>query len=300
MTPRPGPSRRRPIRRFRSHRGEVSIRALVPNTLTTIALCAGLASLHFSAIGEFDRAMGMLFVAAVFDTLDGRFARLFGVASRFGAMLDSLADFLSFGIAPGMLLYHWMLQEQDVLGRAAIVTYVVCAALRLARFTAGAPDEEPADTDKPRVFQGVPSPAAAGAVLIAPMLQESTLGIRVDPAIVIGSLFLVGWLMISRIPAPSLGRVRIRRRLAPLIPVAVGLAVVLATKDPFLTVAFFVALYLVSIPVTMVLRRRRWHATASAGAASPIESPAPADDAAVEPSEPDAATSRPVPEAGEG
>lgn len=299
MTPRPGPSRRRPIRRFRSHRGEVSIRALVPNTLTTIALCAGLASLHFSAIGQFDRAMGMLFVAAVFDTLDGRFARLFGVASRFGAMLDSLADFLSFGIAPGMLLYHWMLQEQDVLGRAAIVTYVVCAALRLARFTAGAPDEEPADTDKPRVFQGVPSPAAAGAVLIAPMLQESTLGIRVDPAIVIGSLFLVGWLMISRIPAPSLGRVRIRRRLAPLIPVAVGLAVVLATKDPFLTVAFFVALYLVSIPVTMVLRRRRWHATASAGAA-PIESPAPADDAAVEPSEPEAATSRPVPEAGEG
>lgn len=250
------PPEQRPPRRFRAPRGEVSIRALVPNTLTTIALCAGLASLHFSAVGQFDRAMGMLFVAAVFDTLDGRFARLFGVSSRFGAMLDSLADFLSFGIAPGTLLYHWMLQDHDVLGRAAIVTYVVCAALRLARFTAGAPDEEPPDTGKPRVFQGLPSPAAAGAVLITPMLEASTLGLRVQPGFVIVSLFFVGWLMISRIPAPSLGRVRIRRRLAPLVPIAVALAVVLATKDPFLTVAFFVTLYLISIPVTVVLRRR--------------------------------------------
>jgi len=239
-------------------RAHISIRALVPNTLTTIALCAGLASMQFSLQEEWGWAIGCIFLAAIFDTLDGRFARLFGVSSRFGATLDSLADFLSFGIAPALLLFLWKVDEAEVLGLAAMVTYVVCAALRLARFTSAAP-EQPVPDDRPRVFQGVPTPAASGIVLLPAMLAESrTLQLpAIHSGLVVTVLFVVGWLMISRIPAPSLGRVRIRRQNAPLVPIAVGLAVVLATKDPLLTLSFIVVLYVAAIPISMIVRHRR-------------------------------------------
>src|SRR6185295_10381274 len=119
---------------------EVPIRRLIPNLLTSTALCCGLAALHFSLRGEWDHACLAVLFSAVFDALDGRAARLLRVSSRFGAVLDSLSDFLSFGVAPAMILYQWQIGKQDLLGKyeflgvAAVMLFALCSALRLARF----------------------------------------------------------------------------------------------------------------------------------------------------------------------
>ncbi len=119
-------------------RRTVSAAYFIPNLITTLGLCCGLASLHFSLKGDWQRAMALIVLAGVLDLLDGRAARMLRVTSRFGAQLDSLADFLSFGVAPAMLLHQWMLGSEGVFGLAAVVTFVLCSALRLARYTAAA------------------------------------------------------------------------------------------------------------------------------------------------------------------
>ena len=123
---------------------EFSGAALVPNMLTTLALCSGLAALHFAldASGQnnnIERAMGAVVIAGVFDALDGRAARLLRVTSGFGAVLDSLSDFLAFGVAPAVILHEWAPNGHKALALAAFMTYALSTGLRLARFTSGAP-----------------------------------------------------------------------------------------------------------------------------------------------------------------
>src|SRR3954453_6143427 len=126
----------------RSRKRAIPLRMIIPNLLTTVALCSGLASIHYSLKHDWDRALMAVGVAVIFDMLDGRAARLLRAASPFGAIMDSLSDFLSFGVAPGILLHQWMLSrypligENDVFVLAALMTFVLCSALRLARFTA--------------------------------------------------------------------------------------------------------------------------------------------------------------------
>jgi CDP-diacylglycerol--serine O-phosphatidyltransferase len=224
---------------YPSRKRSVPIRVLVPNLLTTLALCAGLASIHFSLKAAsfttdphtvsdkmdrlWEKAMACIFLAAVFDLLDGFAARVLKVQSPFGAVLDSLSDFLSFGIAPALLLHQWSLSEcsiqirsqvykLDPLGLIAVMTFVLCSALRLARFTAAAravklppgvtPPPEPRPHHwRPGFFVGMPTPAAAGAVLIPPMLAVSTFPHYPTPDwLVILFTFMVALLMIGRQP----------------------------------------------------------------------------------------------------
>jgi len=174
----------------------VPLRMFVPNLFTTIAMCCGLASMHYSLKGDWDRAMLAVLLSAVFDGLDGRAARLLRVASPFGEVLDSLADFLSFGVAPAMLIHQWMFSQAavkagvpptltDVFGLAAVITFVLCSAMRLARFTAAArpkqvsaapppPGEEQREVVlKSKFFQGLATPSAAAAVMVPIMLAYS-------------------------------------------------------------------------------------------------------------------------------
>src|SRR5262249_22816568 len=139
--------------------------------------------------------------------------------------LDSLSDFLSFGIAPAMILHQWMLGAEGVMGLAAVMTYALCAGLRLARFTAAGAKEKGGAPAR-SFFTGMPTPAAAGAALIAPMLEDSTtLGYRAPAWAVVCFTLLISLLMISRIPMFSLKKVRISRPyVAPLL-VGVGLLV---------------------------------------------------------------------------
>ena len=268
----------------RSRRKAIPLRMILPNALTTVALCSGLASIHYSlkasdatlpteATLNWDRALMAVGVAVIFDMLDGRAARLLKAASPFGAIMDSLSDFLSFGVAPGILLHEWLLKrydikENDVFVLAALMTFVLCSALRLARFTAAVkPPPRPGVKPSPlatNFFVGMPTPSAAAAVLVPPMLVSSrfwrthdqTLDPWLQPWMVILFTFLIAGLMISRIPMLSFKKIRVRRRLVAPFLVAVGLVVVMLARDLWLAIALLSLTYLCTIPYSGWLYRK--------------------------------------------
>src|SRR5258708_36442517 len=143
-------------RRFRA----IPVRMLVPNIITLLALCAGLTAIRLSIEGRLELALGAIVFAAALDGIDGRVARLIKGQSRFGAELDSLADFVNFGVAPALILYFWQLRELHNGGWIAAMVFAISDGLRLARFNANLDD-----TDKPpfavNFFTGVPAPAGA-------------------------------------------------------------------------------------------------------------------------------------------
>lgn len=268
---------------------EVPIRAIIPNLLTTAALCCGLASLHYSIKSasalslaqpekpEWNLALAAILFSAVFDTLDGRAARLLNVSSRFGAVLDSLSDFVSFGIAPAMLLYLWLRDEKQNLSHLAVVSLMVfalCSALRLARFTSAlAPNPVSATKNNPAMsnyFLGMPTPAAAGAVLIPVMLDCSrAFEWRArDEWIVVTLAFVVSALMISRRKMFAFKKMRIQRRFVAPLLVLVGFAVVMLFLQTWITLACVAAAYLLSLPLSELAYRRALRAAAQSVAPS--------------------------------
>ncbi|HIJ38767.1 MAG TPA: CDP-diacylglycerol--serine O-phosphatidyltransferase, partial [Rhodospirillaceae bacterium] len=199
------------FRRNRPNRiNGLSLNKLLPNILTMLALCAGLTSIRFGLHGKWESAVFSILLAGVLDGLDGRIARLLNGTSKFGAELDSLSDFVSFGVAPAMLLYFWTMQAAGGLGWALVLLFSVCCALRLARFNTmlGQPDL-PAWAYN--FFTGVPAPAAAGLVLI-PMMLSFQLGadsLFASWLLNAVMLVLVSFLMVSKIPTFSGKRSRI-------------------------------------------------------------------------------------------
>lgn len=250
--------------RFPSRKSAVPLRAILPNMITSAALACGLAGLHFAMNFRYEQALIAIALSAVFDALDGRAARLLHVTSRFGAVLDSLSDFASFGIAPAVVLYQWMLRDPDTGGRPAlphtfeplfmlcVLTYAMCAAMRLARFTSA----KPAKKSNPlasRFFVGMPTPAAALAVLIPVLLDVSpTVKWQVPPLVVAGYILAIGLLMVSRRPMFSFKKVRVQRGLVLPLFLAVGVLVLIAFKDPWLATAILAASYLATLPVSHV------------------------------------------------
>src|SRR5438552_9494250 len=134
---------RRPRMRLRRRLSDFSVNRLVPNVLTMLAVCAGMTAIRFAVSGKFEAACYAIIVAGIFDGLDGRIARLLRSTSRFGAELDSLSDFVSFGVAPAVVLYLWTMSELHVLGWVIVLLFAVCCALRLARFNAETSTEVP-------------------------------------------------------------------------------------------------------------------------------------------------------------
>lgn len=276
-----------------AHKRDVPLRHVVPNLITTVSLCCGLASMHYALRADWDRAMFAVLLAAVFDALDGRFARLLRATSSFGAVLDSLADFLSFGVAPAMLLYQWMLRDEDEWGLLAVVAFVLCSALRLARFTSKVkptrttesltPDERRASIISSKFFEGLPTPAAAAAAMVPPMLAHSKLigvwtagrfgivkgaPVSLLPAWgVVVFTVVIAALMVSSVPMFSFKKVRISRFAVVPLLMFVGLAAVLAVKDVWLMASLLGLGYLATIPASVA--RRRWMKSA------PLESIAP-------------------------
>src|ERR1700724_2862286 len=145
----------------------LSVNRMVPNVLTLLALCAGMTAMRFAMGGNFEMAVFAIIAAGIFDGLDGRMARLLKATSSFGADLDSLSDFVSFGVAPAAVLYLWTFSELHVLGWVIVLFFAVCCALRLARVNAVMPAEVPAYAAP--FFSGAPAPAGAGLVMV-PML----------------------------------------------------------------------------------------------------------------------------------
>ncbi|WP_368669750.1 CDP-diacylglycerol--serine O-phosphatidyltransferase [Roseibium sp. RKSG952] len=253
------PPRRDP--RFR----QVPIRLILPNMVTLLALCSGLTAIRMAFEGRWEFAIGAVLVAAVLDALDGRVARLLKGTSKFGAELDSLADFVNFGVTPALMLYVWALNEAGSIGWIAALIFAISASLRLARFNVALHDPlKPVWAAK--FFTGVPAPAGALTVLM-PLYLEF-LGLLPDaPEValpVAAYTVVIAFLMISRLPTFSgktLGN-RVRRDLVlPLILVAV-LLVALVVSYPLRMLTIGSALYLATIPFAW--RSHRKHLAADA------------------------------------
>lgn len=187
-------------------RSELHLAQLLPNLITISAMCSGLTGIRFAIGGQFQAAVAMILVAAILDGLDGRIARLLKSESEIGAELDSLVDFVNFGVAPGLFMYMWGLHELQSLGWIAVLIYASCCLLRLARFNIGnrIGADKPADKGPSTSFQGVPSPGGAMLALLPAYLGfMSESFTHIPPGVLALYLVIVGGMMISRVPTPS-------------------------------------------------------------------------------------------------
>ena len=268
----------------------VPLAALVPNMLTTLAVCCGLASIHFALLDKWERAMAAIVLAAIFDVLDGGAARLLRVQSPFGAVLDSLSDFLAFGIAPAVIMHQWLLspvttKAQDTLELVGVMVFALCSALRLARFTAQAHTQamraaveassgasggsaQPSNKRTSMFFSGMPTPAGAGVALIPAMLAASDdlqfQAWNVPGWVMAIHLIVTGVLLVSTVPMFAMKGVRISRKLvAPLLIIVVVVATC-AMMSPWLTISAIAGLYVASVPLAFVLRSRQRSVSARA------------------------------------
>jgi CDP-diacylglycerol--serine O-phosphatidyltransferase len=245
---------------------------LVPNIFTVTCLCAGLTAIRYGLDQRFELALALIVVAGVLDGLDGRSARLLKITSKLGAQLDSLADFLSFGVAPALLVYLWTLNQVPGVGWSLALLFATCCALRLARFNTELEDDKQ-PTWMSRFFTGLPAPAAAGC-LIMPMLATFALGQIWPRSWVLNALVMlvVAVLMVSRVPTFSIKMIVVRVKPQWILPTLIGVGLLAAAllNAPWLTLLAVGVAYLVSLPVSMVVawRLHRQHAREAEQAAA--------------------------------
>jgi CDP-diacylglycerol--serine O-phosphatidyltransferase len=264
---------RRPRMRVRRRLSDFSVNRMVPNVLTVLAVCAGMTAIRFAVNGKFEAACYAIIVAGIFDGLDGRIARLLRSTSRFGAELDSLSDFISFGVAPAVVLYLWTMSAFQTIGWAIVLIFAVCCALRLARFNTQLAAEPPPWAAG--FFTGAPAPAGAGLLLL-PMFISFEWGDWIARSPYLNGVWITGvaLLMISTVPTVSLKRIRIPPDFVVPTLLGIGLLAGLFTTAPWPTLTFIGAVYIASIPLTVraSLRLRR---AAEARRTEPPETPAP-------------------------
>ena len=224
-------------------------KSLLPNALTIFGVCLGLSSIKFAIDLNYSMAVIAIGFAAILDTLDGRVARLIKGTSKVGKELDSLTDVISFGVAPGFIMYFWALNEMGKFGWMLVLIYTVCCALRLARFNLMTIEEN--ETWKINFFEGVPSPAAAGLVLLPLILNLSGV-IQLENYAVLSSvaILITSILMISKIPTYSLKRILIPRYYAIFLLLGIGIYVGLLIFYTFKTLFFTGITYLLLIPIS--------------------------------------------------
>ncbi|HYF08718.1 MAG TPA: phosphatidylcholine/phosphatidylserine synthase [Acetobacteraceae bacterium] len=262
-----GPPRgiRRFRRRFRPRtrpRFEgLSFNRLIPNILTMLGLCAGLVAIRFAYEGRFGQAATLIVVAGAIDGLDGRLARLLKATSRFGAEFDSLADFLSFGVAPAFVLYFWTMHNAGAVGFAPCLLFAVCSSLRLARFNAALDVglEKPKPAYAYNFFTGVPAPAGAGVALFPlfaglffAQTELTTLLALVQHPLFAGIVLVgTGVLMVSTLPTWSFKNFKIPRNAVLPLLLGVGLFVALLLAEPWAALAGAGIIYLGMLPFSL-------------------------------------------------
>lgn len=241
--------------------GGLTLRAMLPNAITAAALCSGLTGIRFAIDGQWAFAIGLVVLAGVLDGIDGRIARLLNAQSRFGAELDSLADSLSFGVAPALILFLWSLKEWDRFGWFAALAFAICCALRLARFNARIDmDDQPHKSAG--FLTGVPAPVGAG-LAFTPFylwLETGYEGFR-EPIFQAVWLTLIAGLMISNLPTLSWASLRPRRSIRLPLIAFTGLAFAALLLEPWWTLAVICIGYLALMPYGLVkyarIKRRR-------------------------------------------
>jgi CDP-diacylglycerol--serine O-phosphatidyltransferase len=262
-------------------RGQVPVRVLIPNIFTLVGLCAGLTAIRMGIEHRWDLAVAALVFAAVLDGIDGRIARLLKASSRFGAELDSLADFVNFGVAPAIIMFNWALEDLRSLGWIAVLVFAVCSALRLARFNVSL-DATDTPAWKSNYFVGVPAPAGAIILLLPIYVQDLGLHVPSLTPLVLFYTIGVALLMVSRVPTFSgklIGQ-RIAREYVPPVFVAAALFIALLLTFPALTLAIGSVIYLALIPVSAYRyfaeeRKAAKSAKSQGGKEEPAVSPEP-------------------------
>lgn len=229
----------------------LSFARILPSIVTLLALAAGLTAVRFGIDSRWQAAMIMILVAAIFDVLDGAIARLLKATSDFGAELDSLSDFISFGVAPALILYLWVMQNAVALGWLSCLVFAMACALRLARFNVKRDGKPLWQTDK-YYFEGVPSPAGAVLALL-PLFLSFELGeewMQYSPVSIGIWLLVVAALMILRIPTYSVKGFRLPGRM--MMPVLGFIIFLIASfiTEPWITLAVVCLVYLLSLPVS--------------------------------------------------
>jgi CDP-diacylglycerol--serine O-phosphatidyltransferase len=227
-------------------------RYLLPNILTLGGVCLGISSIKFSIDGNYNLAVTLILFAAILDALDGRIARLIKGTSEFGKELDSLTDFVSFGIAPVFVLYFWELSNYGKLGWAITLIYSVCCVLRLARFNLTKIDEN--QEWKKNFFEGVPSPAG-GLLILMPLIYDLTdLNIGFNIKILTPYLTIaIAILLVSKIPTLALKKISISPKTTVFLLLGIGIIFIALLFYTLKTLLIFGIIYLLSIPVSIII-----------------------------------------------
>jgi CDP-diacylglycerol--serine O-phosphatidyltransferase len=236
---------------------EVSVAKLVPSFLTLLGLCSGVTAIRYAVAAEWTNAVAAVVCAMIFDMLDGRAARILGADSRFGAQLDSLADLVSFGVAPAIIMYGWTLQSMENLGWLAALVFCAGSAVRLARFNVQAARDEGATNVRP-YFTGLPTPAAAGMVLLPLLVWFQWNNELVQrPGVSVVMLVVTSLLMVSNLPTPSIKYMKLQRRHRVLAVLGFAGLGTLLILWPWATLTAALIIYVISIPFAIFGARRK-------------------------------------------
>ena len=267
---------------------QIPIRTLVPNVITLLALCAGLTGIRLALEGRYELALAAIVFAAMLDAVDGRVARMIKGTSRFGAELDSLADFFNFGVAPGLILYFWGLNALGNLGWIASMVFAICAALRLARFNVQVEDPNRPDWAG-NFFTGVPAPA--GAIVVLLPIYLSFLQVSVPAVVTFIFTLAVAGLMVSRLPVLSGKKMGTRVPPEMVLPVilVVVLFIALLVSYPWPVLSVGTVLYIACLPLGWFSYQRYQQADAALAAV-----PATGGDEPVQPRGADETPDRPA------
>ena len=231
-------------------------RYLLPNILTLAGVCLGISSIKFSIDGNYSLAVTFVLLAAILDALDGRIARLIKGTSEFGKELDSLTDFVRFGIAPVFILYFWELNNYGKLGWTITLIYSVCCVLRLARFNLTKIDSK--QLWKSNYFEGVPSPAGGILILMPLIFELADLNFNFDiknltPYFII----LIAILLVSKVPTLSLKKISISPKTTAFILLGIGIIFISLLYYTFETLLVFGLVYLISIPISFFMYKNK-------------------------------------------
>ena len=231
-------------------------RYLLPNILTLGGVCLGISSIKFSIDGNYSLAVIFILLAAILDAMDGRIARLIKGTSEFGKELDSLTDFVSFGIAPVFILYFWELNNYGKLGWAITLIYSVCCVLRLARFNLTKIDDQ--QLWKSNYFEGVPSPAGGILILMPLIFELADLNLNFNiknltPYFTI----LIAILMVSKLPTLSFKKISISPKATAFILLGIGIVFISLLDYTFETLLVFGLVYLISIPISFFMYKNK-------------------------------------------
>lgn len=236
--------------------------SILPNLTTVGALCVGLSSFRFAYAGNWEWAITAILIAALLDAMDGRLARYLGSTSRFGAELDSLSDFVNFGVSPALMLYLFTMQHMGGAGWIICLFFAVCMLLRLARFnTLDIEGVVQQDWEK-GFFVGVPAPAGAALALTPLMLYLGTLNDLFKSHLLNAvSLIIIGCLMISRIPTFSIKNIKISPKTVPIFMLVFTLVAAGIFSEPWILLPIISVLYLLTIPFSIrsYLEKKKIH-----------------------------------------